>query len=136
MFLAFSEGELSHVARLNHYPGSLEVNPFERDPPAKIKKDEVFIGHCQTAYEFRGKNIYSAVLQHIIKYAFENDKNRCFISASPSNKVSIRGIKKVGFSFVGQKRKFRLFGKIFNNLWTSSEMDWSQHKVSKEVAGK
>lgn len=123
MFLAFSEGELAHVARLRHYPGVLEVNSVERDPLIKIKKDEVYIGHCQTAGRYQGKNIYPAVLQHIIRYAFENGKKRCFGSSSPSGKASIRGIEKAGFSFVCQKRRFRLVGKIFNNLWSSSEMD-------------
>lgn len=122
IFLAFSEGELAHVARLRHYPGVLEINSLERDPRIKIKKDEVYIGHCQTTSAFKGKNIYPAVLQHIIKYAFDGGKKKCFGSSSPSGKASISGIEKAGLSFVGQKRKFRLVGKLYNDLWSSSEM--------------
>lgn len=121
LFLAFSENTLVHVARLRHYPGVLKTHPFERDPLIKIRNDEVYIGHCETRSNFRGMNIYPAVLQHIVKLAFEDGKKRCFISSAPWGIVSIKGIEKAGLSFVGQKRRFRIFGKIFNSLWSSSE---------------
>ncbi|MGA2173316.1 MAG: GNAT family N-acetyltransferase [Sedimentisphaerales bacterium] len=124
MFLAFSEGRLAHIARLYYYPGVLEVSPLESSPLVKLKEDEVYIGFCETNREFRGKNIYPAVLQYIVRYALENNKKKCFVSTIPSNIASIRGMEKAGFSLVGQKRKFRLFGKIFNNLWSSSDIIW------------
>jgi RimJ/RimL family protein N-acetyltransferase len=123
IFLAFSDGELAHVGRLRHYPGVLEVHSLERDPRIKLNKDEVYIGHCETATAFKGKNILPVVLQHIIKYAFENGKKRCFGSSNPSYKASIKGQEKAGFSFAGKIRKFRIFGKLYNDVWSSSEMD-------------
>ena len=120
IFLAFSEGKLAHIARLCYYPGVIGSNPLEIHPPVRIKENEVYLGFCQTGSEFKGKNIYPAVLQYIIKYAFENNKKKCFISTSSSSAASIRGIEKAGFCFVGQKHKFRILGKIFNNCWSSS----------------
>lgn len=120
IFLAFSEGELAHIARLCYYPGIIDSNPLEIHPPVRINKDEVYIGFCQTSSKYKGKNIYPAVLQYIIKYAFEHNTKKCFISTSSSSAASMRGIEKAGFHFVGQKHKFRILGKLFNNCWSSS----------------
>lgn len=119
IFLAFSEGELAHVLRVRHYPGVLK-NPIEREPPIEIKKDEVFAGHGQTAERYKGKGIGPAVLQHMMRYAFERGIKRCFISSSSTGKASTRGIAKAGFSFVCRKRRFRVLGKIFETTWSSS----------------
>jgi GNAT superfamily N-acetyltransferase len=118
MFLAFSEGRLVHVAWLHYGPGVREVFPH-----VKIMADDAFIGRCQTHPEFRGKNIYPAVLQHMVRYAVAKNKKRCFISTSPTITASIKGIEKAGFFFVGKLRRFRLFGKIFNNRWMSPPME-------------
>ena len=72
------------------------MNSMERDSRIEIKKDEVFIGHRETAPVFRGKNIYPVVPQHIVKFAFEKGKKRCFGASNPSGKASIRGIEKAG----------------------------------------
>jgi GNAT superfamily N-acetyltransferase len=116
MFLAFSEGKLVHIAWLHYYPGIRE-SYFS----VRIKRDEAYISSCQTHPDYRGKNIYPVVLRYILRYAAATKKNRCFISSSPTNWASIRGIEKVGFFFVGKMRTFRLFGKIFNNQWVSSD---------------
>jgi RimJ/RimL family protein N-acetyltransferase len=122
LFLAFSEGKLAHVARLYNYPGICEVHPLEVGPFIKLKEDEAYIGHCRTHPKFRGKNIYPVVLQHIMRYVAEKNKNRIFITVSPGNLPSIKGLKKAGFSFVSRKRMFKLCGKCFNNRWSSSDM--------------
>ena len=119
LFLAFNEGKLAHIAHLCYYPGILEVHPLEIHPLMKLKHDEVYIGLCQTHPSFRGKGIYPVMLQHIMRYVTEKNKKRCFGSVAPTNLASIKGIKKAGFSFVERKRKFRLFGKVFNNQWVS-----------------
>ena len=116
VFLGFNEGNLVHIAWLFCLPGIREA-----DHSVKIKQDEVYISSCDTHSEYQGKNIYPAVLQHIVKHAFTQNKRRCFISTSPRNLASIRGIEKAGFSFVGKMRMFKLFGKSFNNQWVSSD---------------
>lgn len=115
VFLAFSKGNLVHIAWLFYYPGAREAY-FQ----VKLKQAEAYISSCHTHPEFRGNNIYPAVLQHIVGHAAKENRNRCFISSDATNSPSIKGIKKTGFSFVGKMRIFRLFGKTFNNHWISS----------------
>ena len=122
VFLAFSGDKLVHIARLHYSQGLIDSSSLEINPPVRIKEDEVYIGFCQTSPEFKGKNIYPAVLQYIIKYAFEKNKKKCFISTSPSLVPSVRGIEKAGFALVSKKHKFRILGKIFNNCWSSSSV--------------
>jgi GNAT superfamily N-acetyltransferase len=112
LFLAFSEGKLVHSAWLHDCAGTAKTHPH-----IKIGQDDAFIGRCDTHPEFRGKNIYPAVLQYIVRYAAANNKRRCFITTSPELLSSIRGIEKAGFSFVWKLRKFELFGKVFNRQW-------------------
>jgi RimJ/RimL family protein N-acetyltransferase len=116
LFLAFSEGKLVHIAWLHYCAGAEKTYPH-----VKIDKDEAFIGRCDTDPEFRGNNIYPVVLQHIVGYATEKNKRRCYITTAPTLAASIRGIEKAGFSFAGKLRRFRFFGKTFNNQWVSSE---------------
>lgn len=116
VFLAFSESQLVHVAWLYYSSGAEKVYPH-----VNIKKDEAFIGRCDTHPGFRGNNIYPVVLQHIVGYAAGKNKHRCVITTAPTLVASIRGIEKAGFSFVAKLRKFRLFGKSFNNQWVSSD---------------
>lgn len=116
VFLGFSEGKLVHVAWLFCNPRISEAHFF-----VKIKKDEAYIGFCQTYPKFRGKGIYPVVLQHILEYAAAKNKKRCFIATISTNLASIRGIEKSGFSSVGKMRMFKLFGRFFNNQWVSSD---------------
>jgi GNAT superfamily N-acetyltransferase len=116
MFLAFSECKLVHVAWLFCNPKISEGHFF-----VTIKNDEAYIGRCDTHPEFRGKNIYPVILQHLISRASRRNKKRCFVATIPTNLASIRGIEKAGFSFVGKMRMFKLFGKFFNNQWVSSD---------------
>ncbi|MBA7696966.1 hypothetical protein ES703_105624 [subsurface metagenome] len=117
VFLAFSEGKLVHI-------GWLFCSPLIHEPSfsVRINQDEAYIGRCDTHPDFRGKNIYPAVLQHIITHAVGKNRKRCFVATIPTNLASIRGIEKAGFSFVGKMRMFKLFGKFFNNLWSSSDI--------------
>lgn len=116
LFIAFSEGKLVHTAWLHYRPGVCRTHPH-----VTIKEDEAFMGHCYTPPEFRGNSILPAALQHMIRYAVAQNKKRCFVSTSPKNLAAIKGITKAGFSFVWKKQKFRLFGKMLNNQWVSSD---------------
>lgn len=117
MFLAFNEGRLAHISWLLYHPGIGE-SYFN----VKLKPDEAYISSVYTPPEFRGRNIYPVVLQHIMRYVAEKNKKRCFITTGPTHVASIKGIEKAGFSFAGKLRMFRLFGKMLNNQWDSSRL--------------
>jgi RimJ/RimL family protein N-acetyltransferase len=117
VFLAFSEGKLVHTAWLHYCPGVCRTHPH-----VTIKEDEAFMGHCYTHPEFRGKNILTVALQHLVKCAAIDNKHRCIGTTVPQNIPAIRGIEKAGLSFVGKMRRFRLFGKMLNNQWDSSRL--------------
>ncbi len=117
LFLAFNEGRLAHISWLLYHPGIRE-SYFN----VKLKPDEAYISSVYTHPEFRGKNIYPVVLQHILGYAVSRSKKRCFITTGPKHVASIKGIEKAGFLFVGKLQIFRLFGKMFNNQWDSSRL--------------
>lgn len=125
MFLAFSDGRLAHVSWLHHHH---EIQ--ENDFLVRIDSSESYIGSCHTAAQFRGQNIYPAVLQHIVEYVVESGKNRCFICAYNKNRASIKGIEKAGFSFVEKKRTFKLLGRVFNNIWISDTIRSGHHLES------
>lgn len=111
-FLAFGEGTLAHVSWLFH-PPKVKETLLE----AHIGNDQRLIGVCLTVPEFRGKNIYPVVLQHILRNVFAQGIKTVFITTSPSNIASIRGIEKVGFRRLKKVRGFILFGKKFNHYW-------------------
>lgn len=115
LFLAFSEGKLAHVCWVFYSPGVREILVN-----VKLKSDEAHIATAYTSPEFRGNNIYPAVLQHILRYTtIEKGINRAYIASLPSNIASVRGIEKAGFSKVATIRGFMLFGKMFNCNWES-----------------
>ncbi len=115
LFLALNEGKLAHVCWLFYSPG------FEGQwAHIHLKKDEAHIASAHTESEFRGQNIYPAVLQHILKYVAEKNIRRVYITSSPKNIASVRGIEKAGFSKIGEIHGLKFFGKKFNHHWSSS----------------
>jgi len=120
VFLSFCGNKLVNVSWLHYWSRIHKVYPH-----IKIREDEAFIGHCETHAEFRGKNVYPVVLQHIMDYAADNNIKRCYVRTIPKHIASIKGIEKAGFSFVARKHRFVLFSKMFNNKWDSSK--FSKH---------
>lgn len=115
LFLAFNEGKLAHLCWLFYHPGFKEQWAH-----IHLKKDEAHIASAHTDSEFRGQNIYPAVLQHILKYVAEKNIRCVYITSSPKNIASVRGIEKAGFSKVGEIHGLKFFGKKFNHHWSSS----------------
>ena len=60
-----------------------------------------YLWNFRTMEAFRGRGIYPALLQYIIRY--EQEKADTFwIIHAPENRASLKGIQKAGFNFVGQ----------------------------------
>lgn len=115
-FLAFSEGKIAHMSWLFHPPKVKETLVVFH-----LCEGQCFIGACLTSPEFRGKNIYPVVLQHILRDVFTRGTKAVFIAAAPSNIASMRGVEKAGFHLLKKIRGFMLFGRMFNHHWQGPE---------------
>lgn len=96
LFLAFSSGKLAHYCWMFFYPGFKEQLAY-----IHLKSDEAHIATAHTTPEFRGKNIYPVVLQHLLNYAKTKGINTIYITSLLKNTASVRGIEKAGFSKFG-----------------------------------
>jgi len=113
-FLAFSGHKLVHCCWLFYHPGFKEELAH-----IHLKEQEAHIASAYTSPEFRGRNIYPVILQHILKCAAKENIKRAYITSLTKNTASNRGIEKVGFSRLGKIHGFKLFGKMFNHHWYS-----------------
>lgn len=88
-----------------------KVELEETETILKFKENSGYIWDCKTFVLYRGKNIYPAVLQHIIRDISQkyNIKN-FYIAVAPDNKSSIGGIRKAGFDYIGTIRTFKILG--------------------------
>jgi RimJ/RimL family protein N-acetyltransferase len=113
-FLVFSGNKPVHISWLCH-------PPVAREELANIhlKPNEAHIAACYTHPDFRGKNIFPVVLQHILRYASEQKIDKVYIAVLPENAASRKGIEKAGFSKAATIKGFMLFGKMFNADWQS-----------------
>lgn len=82
------QGEVVHVS---HVLGRSYKFPF-------MKKQDLHIGPCWTADQFRGHGIYPAVLSRI---ALDHPGTRLWMLTDEANAASRRGIEKAGFRAVG-----------------------------------
>lgn len=77
-----------------------------------ILKKGPAIGDCFTHFDYRGKSIYSFVLNYIAKeMLLENKSKELFIIVNSTNISSIRGIEKAGFKKIAsiKARRWLLF---------------------------
>lgn len=107
-YLAFSSRTLAHVTWLCRRK---EVEMREIWGALAFRDNEAYIMDCKTGFLFRGKDIYPAVLRHILKDLAAENVSKVYIACRTSNTSSFRGIEKAGFSPVRKIRAFRLFGK-------------------------
>jgi len=117
VFLGFCEGKLISVSWLHYWPGSRVVYP-----EVTIREDELLFGHFEIHPDYRGKRIYSVLLQHHMNHAAEKGVKRCYVRTITKHTVSIKGIEKAGFTFASRNHRFILFGKMFNKKWDSSKV--------------
>jgi RimJ/RimL family protein N-acetyltransferase len=107
-YLAFCGRVLAHVAWVCKRP---EVEMGEIWGSLAFRDNEAYIMDCNTFFTFRGKNIYPVVLQRILKDLAAEKVGKVYIGCRTSNKASLKGIRKAGFSFVKTIRAVRLFGR-------------------------
>lgn len=83
-----------------------------------MNKNDLEIGPCWTSENFRGMNIYPAVLTYILKNL--SKKNRTFyIMTDCDNLASKKGIEKAGFILHAVGGKRGLLGKYYTNEFIS-----------------
>lgn len=89
-----------------------------------LKCKGILIGNCYTNPEYRGKSIYSKMLQYIVKKNVKRNSDY-FVFVHPENKASIAGIEKAGFKkvllFKAKKRMHFFYNEEITRF--SSETD-------------
>ncbi len=71
--------------------------------------DNYFIFYCRTFPKYRNKRIFSYILTEICQNIL-NYQARIFITTSPNNYASQKGIEKAGFKNIGLLKYFEIFG--------------------------
>jgi RimJ/RimL family protein N-acetyltransferase len=84
-----------------------------------LRSDDFEIGPCWTDSAYRGKNIYPAVITHIVK-RLKKEGRLFFMLTHVENIPSQKGIEKAGFHICGRGRKCGRLG-IYNMERDSAE---------------
>jgi GNAT superfamily N-acetyltransferase len=95
-FVAKVNGQIAAygwVTQGTEYVGELERH-FD------LRGDEAYIWDCVTLPAWRGKHLYSALLNRIVYRLHEEGVYRVWIGASRQNQPSIRGIVNAGFQSI------------------------------------
>jgi len=66
----------------------------------KLLSGEVYVWDCETAPEYRGKGLYSALLIHILNELRAQNICRAWIGADLNNVASQKGIARAGFHHI------------------------------------
>ena len=61
------------------------------------RADEIYLYDAFTFTEYRGQNLYPAVMHHILEHSREAGLRRALIFVMSDNVASIRGVRKAGF---------------------------------------
>jgi ribosomal protein S18 acetylase RimI-like enzyme len=61
------------------------------------RSDEIYLYDAFTFTEYRGQNLYPALLQHMLKQSRQEGMRRALIFVLSENTPSIRGVQKAGF---------------------------------------
>ena len=69
----------------------------EIDCAINPRADEIYLYDAFTFSEYRGQNLYPAVLQRILEHSREAGLRRALIFVMSDNVASIRGVRKAGF---------------------------------------
>ena len=62
------------------------------------RADEIYIYDAFTFAEYRGNNLYPALLQCVLDHSRQQGQRRALIFVLSDNKASIRGVQKAGFT--------------------------------------
>lgn len=94
-YVALKNGEVAGYGWVAS--GHLFLENVNHDFP--LNEDECFIYSCYVSKASRGLGIYPAMLNKMLSDCKEKGYRNVFIGVSSSNKGSIRGIEKAGFTF-------------------------------------
>jgi GNAT superfamily N-acetyltransferase len=100
-------GHLAFVAYLNNEPaafGWMATNNAkigELNHEFYLPKGNRYLWNFRTFEAYRGKGIYPALLQYILQNS-SSAASRFWIIHAPENVASLKGIRKVGFKYVGK----------------------------------
>ncbi len=103
----FARNHIAFVAFLNNVPAAFgwmaRSKAFigELNQMVVLPEGNRYLWNFRTVAAFRGKGIYPALLQFILKYEAAQ-ANQFWIIHAPENKASRNGIVKAGFKYVGQ----------------------------------
>jgi len=74
------------------------------------RSDEVYLYDAFTFAEYRGQNLYPALLQHGLDYNRQHGVRRALIFVLSDNMASIRGVQKAGFGEFQRVTYRNIFG--------------------------
>ncbi len=107
-YMAFSGMIPCHYSWIRE-KGTIGMHEIKRR--FKIKNKDAWIFDCTTNSNYRGLSIYTKVISYITELLISNGYSNVYISTLKSNKASIRGIEKAGFSFEGKINHLKLSAK-------------------------
>jgi|GEM_PF-1520375 RimJ/RimL family protein N-acetyltransferase len=78
-----------------------------------IYQNEAFIHYCHVSKDYRGKNIYPAMVATLCQKLFSDAMvKRVLIDTEVDNRASLRGISKVGFKPLGKGVYVQFLGRL------------------------
>ena len=111
-----NDGQIGILAEVNGKIVShawMQIGKFSRNKYngayGKLKDNEGLIHFCNTSPEFRGNNLYPFLIYELATvYFFKMPTNILYITTSPDNYSSQKGLLKVGFMHLEDRLIFRI----------------------------
>ena len=86
-----------------------------------LKSDEAEIKHALTLKKYRGKNVFSKLLEYAIYKANKKGYKRLYSIIEKNNKISKKVFQKCGFEVVSKINLKKLFGLRMSKLYFTPE---------------
>ena len=74
------------------------------------RADEIYLYDAFTFAEYRGQNLYPAILQRILEHSRDAGLRRALIFVMSDNVASIRGVRKAGFREFQRVKYYNIIG--------------------------
>lgn len=75
-------------------------------PELVLSADEASLISFYTAPEYRGRGLYVALMQAMMRFLYESGYTYCYIWAKHHNRASLRGIERAGFQLLEPKELY------------------------------
>lgn len=86
----------------------------------KLRNNEGLIHFCNTDSKYRGNNIYPYLISNLADIYFKlYPHKRLYITTSPDNLASQKGLKKVGFKYLEDRNIFKIIKYIRFTMTTN-----------------